>query len=475
MPNSRKERFLVSISNTNYTVDDLMLVVTRKNSQNCYPKAVLLPNPQQYELIKEHFFGRSFTIESEFKIHPPSLVEQKILIHNARIAILPPLESFKGYFVDQPCEINIESTETELSIKLPPSPKNTITFSLSSNKNLFTSKILRTEDLTSDDDLELIIDGIKFDLFPFNRCKQEQNGDVFVERVPTLSAKDDIKTNLDINKVRVKLDDLLIVISAITGTRTFYTEYHQNYGEIFRSFYIRNSDFKSYEQDEMLAISDTHNIPSLITECSELLEKETYSKSLIEAFLPLSHFYPENIEARFIRLFAALETLILDHKRNKNLEHAIPIDTWIEVKPKLKKIIKKANSELGISNKEADSLAQKIDELNRLPFRKGYDSFFQENKIFRGDLWPVFKNDDISFGLSDIRNKIAHGDFRGGETIPCLGHAVEHLTILLSRVTMHLLGVDVSKLRIGRLTDRNYLSYLTKSMKEDAEILKRHN
>jgi len=94
----------------------------------------------------------------------------------------------------------------------------------------------------------------------------------------------------------------------------------------------------------------------------------------------------------------------------------------------------------------------KLGELNRISLREAFDAFCNAYAIELADLWPVF-TEDKGAGLSDIRNKLIHGDPFPHDLIAPLSIACEHMEYVLQRMIVGVLGWDVKKTKI----DRTYL------------------
>ncbi len=156
---------------------------------------------------------------------------------------------------------------------------------------------------------------------------------------------------------------------------------------------------------------------------------------------------PDTQSVCFLNMFAGLETLILDFKRREGLEFVLPKPVWGVFKKYLENCVKKS-TEPKLERKQRASIYQKIDELNRVSLREAFDAFCEKYSIDITDLWPVFEEKGVT-GLSDIRNKLIHGDPFPTDLFGGLSVANEHLEYTLERVILRVLGWDVGKTNIS--------------------------
>lgn len=164
------------------------------------------------------------------------------------------------------------------------------------------------------------------------------------------------------------------------------------------------------------------------------------------------------LEHSFLTLFEALETLLLHFRRLRGLEFILEENRWEAVSKSIKSAIK-AHPDL-VQDKDARKLLyEKLPELNRVSFGTVFQRFCETYGVDLRDLWPVV-GDSSGISLSDIRNKLVHGEhFPQAHLVPLI-MAENHLRWVVERVILGFLGwpVDRSQVSSSSLTGMN--SYL---------------
>jgi hypothetical protein len=160
-----------------------------------------------------------------------------------------------------------------------------------------------------------------------------------------------------------------------------------------------------------------------------------------EGIYPLVPAFPAGaVESQFVALFSALEGLI----RFRSVEPATVVDgaRWRTAKAAIKKCISSLGPEFSPEDKEA--FRQKVGELNRPAVKTATTKFLKKYEIQAEDLWPIFGSPG-SVGLAEIRNSLAHGDIPSEEASVALNVAKSHLTLLLERCLLSVLGFPVAR------------------------------
>jgi hypothetical protein len=117
-------------------------------------------------------------------------------------------------------------------------------------------------------------------------------------------------------------------------------------------------------------------------------------------------------------------------------------DRWKIVKREIKKTINSLGTEY--SDSERDAFRRKLGELNRPPLQAAMITFLSQQALQVDDLWPIFGSREMP-GLSEIRNRLAHGDSPPGESLGALGVARTHLSLLLERCLLAALGFPIER------------------------------
>lgn len=184
----------------------------------------------------------------------------------------------------------------------------------------------------------------------------------------------------------------------------------------------------------------------------------------------------EALEPSFLMAFSALEALILEWKRSAKQEFILADVQWPSFRCFLQKQIKAYGG--GLEKEKRATIYKKLPELNRPSLDDSAKAFFENHKLFLDDLWPLFKENGI-VGLSEIRNKLIHGD--SASITPYLMQGVMkafiHLQYLLERSLVAALGGDAeettaAKQHLAMFPDheiKHWQAELTKHLNRQAE------
>jgi hypothetical protein len=146
-------------------------------------------------------------------------------------------------------------------------------------------------------------------------------------------------------------------------------------------------------------------------------------------------------------MFAGLETLVLDLRRQESKEYVLPPDSWGKLKKYLRKSIKSCVEPM-LEKEQRNSIYEKLEELNRVSLKEAFHAFREKQSIYLGDLWPVFGNSE-GVGLADIRNQLIHGVPLADRNIEAISIAKEHLRLTLERSLVRVLGWDIGKTNVS--------------------------
>lgn len=143
--------------------------------------------------------------------------------------------------------------------------------------------------------------------------------------------------------------------------------------------------------------------------------------------------------SEYLTLYSSLETLVLIFRKEHQLEFIV--DDFNALKKKVKKVIE---DELpGDENKKQTGLLkQNLTGLNRVPFSEAFKAFKEYHNLNLDDLWPITSQKG---SLSDIRNRLVHGNKFKDDEFTALMDAAYHLRLLLERCLLVYLGCDHSQ------------------------------
>jgi len=244
------------------------------------------------------------------------------------------------------------------------------------------------------------------------------------------------------------LDEFLLLTSFAARQRCICVgwEAHDSSGAVTfyrRDFTIPSPKPNEYSDDTLIDKANFEDfLGSVYTNFVKIEPREAIRHVLHAVTAEVS-----TVEMGFIRLFSALETLVLKHRRDTNAEFIFPPDDWKRVKEELKKYIKSAPSFVEDTLKR--SLVYKnLSALNRISLQTAYDDFCAYYKIDLNDLWPVFGGRETT-SLSEIRNRLVHGEPLSRIQRNTLINAKQHLEWILERIILEILGWSVNKSRVS--------------------------
>lgn len=251
------------------------------------------------------------------------------------------------------------------------------------------------------------------------------------------------------HEILTDLDDFLLLSSFAARQRTgcmgWQAQDEKNLVEFYRGNY-------SFPKNRDISLNDT-----LI----DLFHFEGFANKAYKSFLKYNNKLAlrsslhasvnardRKLEQSFLSTFAGLESLILDFKREERIEHILPDKEFDKLRNYLKKCIKKSVNPCIESDKRS-SIYKKLGELNRVSLSEAYDLFCSKYAIDNNDLWPLFGANKM-IGLSDIRNRIIHGDPFSNEKINAIITANIHLQFTLERCVLNVLGWDLELSNVNK-------------------------
>ena len=244
------------------------------------------------------------------------------------------------------------------------------------------------------------------------------------------------------------IDDFLLIASFTARKRTACVGWTATDKNSHTTFYRGNYTFPQKDNNTSLddGIVDIKDFKRFMETCYPTFLRFENKLALRNAFYAAVPSKPHTIETSFLHMFAGLETLILDFKRRENLEFVLPENVWLTLKKYLEKCVKKSTNPK-LEREQRASIYCKLDELNRVSFREAFEGFCEKYSIDLVDLWPVFGKKGVK-GLTDIRNKLIHGDPFPHDLFGALIVANEHLQYTLERVLVRVLGWDVGETKV---------------------------
>jgi len=177
------------------------------------------------------------------------------------------------------------------------------------------------------------------------------------------------------------------------------------------------------------------------------------------------------LENAFISAFSAIENIILYFRKSNNLVNVLDMEQWKIFKKDIEIYIKEELIEkIKLTEKERRNLIyEKVGELNRISISAVFNKMCAFYSIDLHDLWPLIEtNGGIS--LSNIRNKIVHGDTFSHIESHALMAAYEHLRWTLERLILSILGWPIEKSRVSGEFLSSHMA-MAKGWEKDRKIL----
>ncbi len=256
----------------------------------------------------------------------------------------------------------------------------------------------------------------------------------------------------DIQKIRVevlpKIDDFLLISSLASRTRTACLGFQSTNQNVHSKYYRGDFSFPTGASEASFdqGLVWKKDFEEFATHCYMNFSKYPNKNALRRAIWALVPGKPQVLEERFLSLFAGVETLLLEYRRQENLEFVFEHDVWKQIKEQIRKSIK------GISNSKLEKeqrsfMYRKVDELNRISLRDVFNHFCKRYNLDLTDLWPVFADQD-QVGLSDVRNRLIHGETFANQCYDAVWVACENLKWILERLILKILDWPIDKTEV---------------------------
>lgn len=264
-----------------------------------------------------------------------------------------------------------------------------------------------------------------------------------------------------------QIEDFLLIASLGSRTRTACIGWeaydHQKVVTYYRGDFTFPAGTSESSFDRGLVWQNSFS--DFVNSCYANYLKYSNKRVIRKAIFAVVPGREKVLEASFLSMFAGLEALILDFRRNKNLEFIVTdMQEWGVLKKEIKMKIREAVKEK-LDSEQRSRLYSKLDELNRISLQTAFEKFCAEYNLDLTDLWPVF-NTDETFGLSEIRNRLIHGDPLSSECYNALWTAEQNLRYMLERVLIKVLGWPVDETNVSKGFLRKHYTVF-KTMTED--------
>lgn len=255
-----------------------------------------------------------------------------------------------------------------------------------------------------------------------------------------------------------KIDDILIIASYASRCRTTCPSWDIFTNKIHKRSFRCDLTHPSHEPSDIdNAVIPIEYYSDFVSFAYGFMNKATNKESIKHAIYSLTAHNNTSLEQSFFKLFSGLENIILQFRRENNLEFILDIPDWKSLKKELERTIKNTTSPI-IEKNSRVSLYNKLNEINRVSLKEAYEELINKYNIDVSYLWPLFK-DKSTFGLADIRNALIHGEIFPHTLIDALIVAKEHLALLIETILLGILGWQKEKSLLNeRFLKTNYTS-----------------
>ena len=251
------------------------------------------------------------------------------------------------------------------------------------------------------------------------------------------------------NDILPFLDDFLMLVSFAERHRCICVGWDITDADCITEYYRRDLKIPQVETggDHADTLIDLQYFKDFITKAYEKFTAIIPKEHLRQALQYAIYRKGRTVENSFLTLYGALETLVEHFGLSSNIVDPEQFEK-VFVRD-LAKWIKGHPLFSGNHNKNKRRLIyEKLPELNRVSFKTAFEELCKSYYLYLDDLWPVVgKSEGLS--LSEIRNKLVHGETFNVLQQKALITAVEHLRWVVERTILSVLGWDISKSNVS--------------------------
>lgn len=427
----------------------------------------LFLNKQQYKIFTENHFW-AFSIEGKIRGYK-NRIEDYILCNRAFSADFLETSLSPEYYISVACQtfdLTVESYH-----HFPKTEKVFITFDITHNVLLGqTTNQKRTEDRGW---------GTKnisyWEFYPDEETKftfehdegnyKNQDGDevTFNKFIAKVEIENETNNNPKILQTLEKLDKILLLSSFAARHLTVCLKWEAFDGKKDVKKYLRDRAIPNEFERNKVGINPVIGFSQM----KEFL-KTGYlafcNYSDIDALRRAMYFLilseRETIDGGFMILYSALEMLVLHFRRKEDLELIIPTNKFEKyIRKSVKNVIDE--SELSDLNDEKKRMMKdKLSELNRVSFATAFNRFCEFYSVNLEDLWSVLDSKG-GISLSQIRNKLVHGEHFEDNHYGAILCAKQHLKWTIERMILAILKWSVDKSEISSVKLQKMFAYQT--------------
>lgn len=284
------------------------------------------------------------------------------------------------------------------------------------------------------------------------RRRENEDGEtvIFTDLVANFEFGEADNEGSKIDETLRHLDDYLLLASFAARKRCVCLSWEAWTEKTFKRFYRKRyvpSSFRRGEREDWLIgtflfkeFMDVAYSNFIKADGQNLLRRA------INYTLPLPQ---ENrtVESSFVTLYSALETTVLYFRRNQRLETILPEGEWKAIDKSLRGWLK-TNKSLKTRKDVRQLIYEKLPELNRVSFSSAFKNFCAHYGVDLHDLWDVVGR-RRGVPLSEIRNKLVHGDDFSHDQYGALISATDHLRWTVERMILAVLGWNPTRSEVS--------------------------
>lgn len=251
-----------------------------------------------------------------------------------------------------------------------------------------------------------------------------------------------------INTIIAQLEDFLLLVSFGYGNRVLWIGYEYSDENNYYEFYKGNI-LNSYKPKRANAIdiNDWTVNDFIVKSYSRFIEEESNYVAIKSAIYALCNDNEFGIiDSKYLELFSAFESILLSFKKKDRNEKLLKVSAFKELSKEIELTINKYLEDNNYEMSLKESIVDKISELNRPSLKNTLQKFQKEYDLKLDNFWPFFTENREKPGLSDIRNKLIHGDYLYNK-YDYLDYAKHQLRLILIVTIIKVLGWPIEQTR----------------------------
>lgn len=295
-----------------------------------------------------------------------------------------------------------------------------------------------------------LLNGTKLTFDTHYRSVDHEEGNL---RVPELVAVFELPSKEQVPETLTLLDDLLLLVSFATRQRCVCLGWDAGDSSGLTRYFRRSIRAPNIKQGHSFneALIMPEDFKEFIRSTYRRFATSPQQDLLRQVLHGLVFDGNAVLEDSFVRLYSAVETLVLLFRRSYVLEEVLLPYRWKELNKELRKFLKSPN--LNLSSNERRLMYEKLPELNRVSFTTALSGLVSKYSVKLSDLWPLVSAEPNAISLADIRNRLVHGYEINREERSAMVIALAHLRWTVERLVLATLGWSIERSRVYRLEE----------------------